>query len=297
MALMGWSTRRKRFAIAAAVAAMSATVLAGPNASASHGGGETIAHRGGTYNTPESTIAAFASALHEKVDGIEFDVQFTGDGVPVVMHDPTVNRTTNCSGSVSNFTWDRLRRCDAGSWFDSSFRGERVPSLHEALSFIEKRSSTAVVFVHVKAPNLRAGKRIMGEIHAHKLGHRVTVMASSHEDLKTMKRAGASRLGYVFSNPSGWSSNYPVLVPYNVEVTKSLVSRAVKRGQKVYTVEDQPYSESSARSRGVTGVLVNDIPGSYSYDDGGSKSGGSRSGGSSHSGGGSGGGGGGGGAG
>ncbi|MGQ0847136.1 MAG: glycerophosphodiester phosphodiesterase [Sporichthyaceae bacterium] len=284
MAFNGWGTRRRRFVIAAAVMAASATALAVPDASAGRSG-ETIAHRGGTYNTPESTLAAFGSALKQKVDGIEFDVQFTRDGMPVVMHDSRVNRTTNCSGYVSTFTWSRLQQCDAGSWFDDAFRGERVPSLHQALSFIEKRSGSAKIFVHVKGPSMRQGKAIVSELRAHNLGRRATVIGSSLTDLATMKRAGAGRLGYVFSNPSGWNSRFPVLIPYNVTVTKGLVNKAERRGQKVYTVEDKPYSERTARSRGVTGVLVDDIPGRY-YDGGGSSSGGSSGGGSSAGGGG-----------
>ncbi len=273
MAHKGSGTRRKRIVIGAAVLAASATALAAPNASAG-GRGETIAHRGGTYATPESTLAAFGSALKQRVDGIEFDIQFTRDGMPVVMHDSRVNRTTNCTGYVSSFTWSRLRKCDAGSWFDESFRGEKVPSLHEALSFIQKRSGSAKIFLHVKSPSARQGRAIMSEVRAHKLGSRATVIGSSRKDLSIMKQAGAKRLGFVFSSSDGWKSNYSLLIPYNVHVSKSLVHKAEKRGQKVYTVESHPLSESRARSLGVTGVLVDDIPGrSYGSASSGNSSG------------------------
>jgi glycerophosphoryl diester phosphodiesterase len=289
--MIGWGSRRKRFVTMAAVSAAAATALAAPNASAGRGS-ETIAHRGGTYNTPESTLAAFGSALKQRVNGIEFDVQFTRDGMPVVMHDRRVNRTTNCSGYVSSFTWDRLRKCDAGSWFDESFRGERVPSLHQALSFIQNRSSKATVFVHVKSTSQRQARAIVSEIRAHGMLNRTVVMGSSLAELRSIKKAGAKKIGYVFSRSSGWNARgVSVLVPYNVTVTKSLVHKAQKRGQKVYTVEDQPYSTRSAISRGVNGVMVNDLPSSWSYD-GGSRDGGSRGGGSAGGGGGGGGGGG-----
>lgn len=260
------TARRKphcRRAATVAVLAGSVTALGATSAHADSRG-ETIAHRGGNSLTPESTLAAFRQAFRHNVDGIEFDVQFTRDGVPVVFHDVRVDRTTNCSGPVRNFTWSRLRKCDAGSWFSSAYRGERVPTLSQALSFVRKRSSSSSVFVHAKSPTARQAKVIVSTIRASGLGKRVTVIGSSRGQLATMKKAGARRLGYVFNNPSGWRTNYPVLVPYNVTVTKSLVRKAHKKGQKVYTVEGHRYSEAAGRARGVDGVLVNSVGGGRS---------------------------------
>lgn len=253
------STASRRLAVVAVVAT-SATVLGTTGASAS-GHGETIAHRGDAAGAPESTLAAFGSALRQRVDGVEFDVQFTRDGVPVVMHDLSVNRTTNCRGAVKGITWSRLRACSAGSWFAASYSSQRVPTLNQALTFIQRRSSTQKVFVHVRSPNARQAKVIVSAIRAHGLSRRATVLGSSRGQLTTMQRAGAGRVAYVFNTASGWRSNYPVLIPYNVTVTKALVRAAHQRGQKVYTVESNPYSERAARSLGVDGVLVNSIGG------------------------------------
>ncbi|MGQ0845433.1 MAG: glycerophosphodiester phosphodiesterase [Sporichthyaceae bacterium] len=251
-------TAGRRLAVVA-VLATSATGLGATGASADSRG-ETIAHRGGNSLTPESTLAAFGSALRNNVDGVEFDVQFTRDGVPVVFHDLRVDRTTNCTGTVRSFTWSRLRKCDAGSWFGGAFRGERVPTFSQALTFLQRRG-TSKVFVHVKQPSARQAKVVVKTLRGHGLGNRVTVIASSRAELATMKRAGARRLGFVFNNPIGWSTNHPVLIPYNVTVTKALVRKAHKKGQKVYTVEGKPYSVAAARARGVDGVLVNSVGG------------------------------------
>src|SRR5206468_4882936 len=92
-----------------------------------------VAHRGASARAPENTLAAFREAIRLGADAIELDVQLSADGVPMVIHDLTVDRTTNGHGSVASFASRDLRRLDAGAWFSSRFKGERVPTLEEAL--------------------------------------------------------------------------------------------------------------------------------------------------------------------
>ncbi|MCR6110404.1 glycerophosphodiester phosphodiesterase [Bacillus sp. A301a_S52] len=92
-----------------------------------------IAHRGNKRHAPENTMAAFKSASMYPVDGIEFDLQFTKDKIPVVIHDSTIDRTTNGSGPVSSYTLSELQQFDAGSLFDKAFLGERIPAFSEVL--------------------------------------------------------------------------------------------------------------------------------------------------------------------
>ncbi|WP_343318414.1 glycerophosphodiester phosphodiesterase family protein [Arthrobacter sp. TMP15] len=84
------------------------------------------AHRGVSAHLPENTLAAFASAIELGVDGIELDVQLSSDGIPVVIHDDTADRTTNGTGSIREFTARQLGLLDAG-------RGEFVPTLAQVL--------------------------------------------------------------------------------------------------------------------------------------------------------------------
>ena len=77
-----------------------------------------IAHRGASGFAPENTLAAFKLALALGADGVEMDVQLSADGHPVVIHDASVNRTTNGAGAVSRLTLDQLQSLDAGSWFE-----------------------------------------------------------------------------------------------------------------------------------------------------------------------------------
>lgn len=95
-----------------------------------------IAHRGFSSRAPENTLAAFDLALSAGFDNFELDAQLTADGIPVVIHDATLDRTTDGRGHVAKTTLNEIRRLDAGSWFggDDSFAGERVPTLHEVLT-------------------------------------------------------------------------------------------------------------------------------------------------------------------
>lgn len=94
---------------------------------------EIIAHRGFSARSPENTLAAFSLAIERGADSIEFDIQLAAGGVPVVIHDPTLNRTTGTWGQVAQKTLEQLKALDAGSWFSREFSGEKIPTLKETL--------------------------------------------------------------------------------------------------------------------------------------------------------------------
>ena len=95
-----------------------------------------VGHRGASAYAPENTVAAFDEAIRLGARAIEFDLRLTSDGTPVVLHDETVNRTTNGHGRVADLSHFDLLRMDAGSWFHTRFMGTRVPTLNEALMAI-----------------------------------------------------------------------------------------------------------------------------------------------------------------
>lgn len=98
-----------------------------------------IAHRGASGRTPENTHTAFAAALEQDVDAIELDCQLSADGELVVIHDETLDRTTNGLGPVRARTWAELAQLDAGRWKGERFRGERIPRLPDVLAQIGGR--------------------------------------------------------------------------------------------------------------------------------------------------------------
>lgn len=101
-----------------------------------------MGHRGARDEAPENTLGSIELALAAGVDGVEFDVHRARDGHLVVIHDETVDRTTDGAGRVADLTLAELRRLDAG-------RGERIPTLDEVLDLLRGR---AAPFVEIKAP-------------------------------------------------------------------------------------------------------------------------------------------------
>jgi len=98
-----------------------------------------IAHRGASAYHPENTMAAFRAAVEMQAEMIELDITLSKDGILVAIHDETLDRTTNGSGYVSDFTVEELKALDAGSWFDEDHRGEPIPTLEEVLQFAQDK--------------------------------------------------------------------------------------------------------------------------------------------------------------
>jgi glycerophosphoryl diester phosphodiesterase len=94
-------------------------------------------HRGAPDVAPENTLASFEAAREVGVEYLENDIHRSADGALVVIHDPTLERTTNGTGPVADRTLDELRALDAGGWFGAGFRGQRIQTLDEFLEWIE----------------------------------------------------------------------------------------------------------------------------------------------------------------
>jgi glycerophosphoryl diester phosphodiesterase len=107
-----------------------------------------FAHRGASAHAPENTLAAFELALAQHADAIELDAKLTADGQVVVIHDPTVDRTTSGHGRVKDLSLAQLRSLDAGSSFSEKYRGEKIPTLEEVFETLGKR-----IFINVELTN------------------------------------------------------------------------------------------------------------------------------------------------
>jgi len=108
---------------------------------------EACAHRGDVEHTPENTIPALLAAVDKGAKQIEFDVAIASDKRLILMHDVTVDRTTDGTGKPGDLTFSTIRALDAGSWFDVEFKGTQVPTLEEALAVIP---TTILCNVHLK---------------------------------------------------------------------------------------------------------------------------------------------------
>lgn len=104
---------------------------------------EIIGHRGFKKRFPENTMLSFKAAAAYNIDGIECDVHWTKDRVPVIIHDADVDRTTNGTGKVSDYLWKDLQKLDAGISFGKEFQGEKIPSLSEIAEWL---AATDLIF-------------------------------------------------------------------------------------------------------------------------------------------------------
>ncbi len=108
------------------------------------------AHRGASGAFPENTMRAFEEARKSGATGIELDVQLTKDGQVVIIHDETLERTTNGTGYVQEYTLSQLKNLDAGSWFSPSFSQERIPTLAEVLQWMNTDGNDLRVNIELK---------------------------------------------------------------------------------------------------------------------------------------------------
>jgi glycerophosphoryl diester phosphodiesterase len=100
-----------------------------------------FAHRGGGMLAPENTLAAIRTGQALGYSMHEIDAKLTRDGVLILLHDPTLERTTNGTGRAADLTWDELKDLDAGSWHSEKFAGERLPSFAEAARLLRSRDT------------------------------------------------------------------------------------------------------------------------------------------------------------
>jgi glycerophosphoryl diester phosphodiesterase len=155
-----------------------------------------IGHRGSSALAPENTLAAFARAMSEGADGIEFDVRLAQDGVPVIIHDATLRRTARIDRSVSKLTSTQLIAIDAGSWFNDKFPQlaqpefalEKIPTLEQL--FALTAGSTQLLYLEMKseADQDRAlAAAVVQMIRKHALADRVIVESFNLSSLQEVK--------------------------------------------------------------------------------------------------------------
>jgi glycerophosphoryl diester phosphodiesterase len=153
-----------------------------------------IAHRGASSYAPENTFAAFDLALQMGARDIELDVHATRDGHVVVIHDDTVDRTTNGHGPVSDHTLAALSALDAGSWFDGRFAGERIPTFAAVL---ERYKGQASIHTEIKGRSAHLTERSVDLIRALGMTADVTITSFQRERL-------AETRSYAPELPTGW---------------------------------------------------------------------------------------------
>ena len=126
-----------------------------------------LAHRGDNVHAPENTLPAFSQAIQKGADGIELDAKLTADDHIIVIHDETVNRTTDGKGRVSSFTFEAIRKLDAGAWFDSKFTGIKIPLLEEVFETVGKDKLINIELTNYFTPRDALVKKVCELIKRH----------------------------------------------------------------------------------------------------------------------------------
>ena len=226
-------------------------------------------HRGDRSEAPENTMPAFEAAFAHGLEMVETDVQLTADGVPVLLHDPTVDRTTNGTGAIADLTLAEVEALDAGSWYSTAFVGTRIPRLGEFLDLLAATPHTRVLLELKEYWTPDDLRIVLAEVYARGVQNRV-VFASFH--LGTIANLGdtASAIPRVIirrdlpEDPVGLATFYGAIAimtsPWSLETYPDTVAdmHAAGLGVLVYTLNSEK-RWIEATSYGVDGI-VTDTP-------------------------------------
>lgn len=165
------------------------------------GPAEVIAHRGFSARAPENTLSALAAAMDAGADAVEFDLQVTADGVPVLFHDDTLGRTTDGKGRIQEWSIAELRTLDAGTWFDPAFAGEEILELERALDLLAPWSGR--LYPELKEVRvLDDVDRIVDAVAAFDLLDRTVFISMDWALLeRARQRHARAAIGYIVSKP------------------------------------------------------------------------------------------------
>lgn len=145
-----------------------------------------IAHRGASGYAPENTLAAFQKGLDLGADMLELDIHMSKDGELVVVHDATLERTTNGVGYIKNHSLKELKQFDASKRFDA-YRGERIPLLQEVFDLAKKRATFAIEIKNCPILYPEIEKKLVRLIERNDLVNDALVIAFYHPSLKEIK--------------------------------------------------------------------------------------------------------------
>jgi glycerophosphoryl diester phosphodiesterase len=220
-----------------------------------------IAHRGASGNFPENTLSAFRAAIAAGADMCELDVQLSRDGAVVVIHDETVERTTDGAGEVAELTLAELKRLDAGAKFKAgAIKGERIPTLDEVF---DVTSGKCGLNIELKAGGLE--HQVAQIVNARNAFGDSIVSSFNWEYLKTIQQIHPRiRIGLLTDDkPVDLMMNAVAMRAYAINphsdiVTADLCTAAHQRSLKVFTwTVDQESKMRALIEAGVDGIMTN----------------------------------------
>ena len=148
---------------------------------------QVIGHRGIAAFYPENTLISFEKAIEAGVDAIEFDVHTTSDGQMVITHDHTVERCSNGSGRVHDFTFEEIRKLDFGAWKGPEFAGARIPTLDETLDAIFSKRPDMYLLIELKEDNEHCARMVLETMRKREMLNSALVLSFYPDMLKLLR--------------------------------------------------------------------------------------------------------------
>ena len=227
---------------------------------------KNFAHRGFCSQYPENTLLAFQKALEEGVDGIENDVQLTRDGEIVILHDETLDRTTNGHGWLKDYTLAEVRELDASEKFGAKYGPQRIPTLREYLELV--KDEPIITNIEMKTgvyEYLPMEQMLVDMLREYKITDRILITSFNHFTIMRMK-ALAPEIKYGFLaydwrlDAGEYTQRYgiPCYHPDYHNLTPAVVEDLHSHGIEVnpYTVDDPDDIRDMIR-KGVNSVITN----------------------------------------
>jgi glycerophosphoryl diester phosphodiesterase len=227
-----------------------------------------IAHRGDSAHAPENTLSAFRMAADKGADAVEFDVKLSADGHVIVIHDQTVDRTTNGHGDVRRLPLAALQNLEAGVRFEGQFPGERIPMLDEVFETVGKRLHMNVELTNYATPGDKLVAKVVEVIRRHDMQDRVLFSSFFPGNLRKARAllpevprgllAWSGWMGFP-ARTFGWRGDIYALHPYFSNVNVGLVQRLHTAGRRVHVWTVNAEAEMKRLiDLGVEGIFTDD---------------------------------------
>lgn len=212
-----------------------------------------FAHRGMSTLAPENTLSAFSLCKQHGIQWIECDVDILADGTVVISHDDTLDRCTDCSGSLYDLTKDKLQDIDAGSWFHDDYIGEKIPTFEQLITLANKHKLNLNVEIKSCTSGWEMTSRLLDNViqALEKLDPNRELIVSSFNPLalsEFKRRRPNTTIACLFEDANLWDDWQSILEacqaeyihPEDINLTKDQIDKFKNAGYKVnvYTVND-----------------------------------------------------------
>lgn len=209
-----------------------------------------FAHRGASGKYPENTMIAFKKAAEEGADGIELDVHLTRDHLPVVIHDETVDRTTDGYGFVKDYSLEGLKKLSAGHWKGWKFRYEQIPTLGEVLKWISQTELMLIIeFKNNILPYKGLEQKTIKLLKKYHILDRTIFSSFNHNSLLIVKEIDEqAETAFLYGKPITSPVQYAQTIHVDgLHPSFHLINQPLIQNLHAHSIKVRPYTVNSQR--------------------------------------------------